>query len=121
MKTIKYWIRHLAVDAAIAALFVLWKARGIEGAGNVVLTYFWFVTCITIFVLTVADKLDSTKITKVGKFAISYFVLSTIAEAVVLTWYGHYVLGCLYVLAGLLWIGKRDKIASSAAAQQAAA
>lgn len=121
MKTFTYWLKRFILDVGVAGLFFLWKAHGIEGAGNVVLAYFWIGTILMFFAICSADENDVKKLSPRNGIVRAYLGFTQTVKYVALIWFGHYVLGTLYLFVGITWLARRDELKKKAAAAAAGA
>lgn len=101
------WAQELAIDGAIAALFVAWKGYGIEGAGNVVLLFLWIVLLFGLLVGLTANK-SWFKTERTPAFAV-YDWTTTFLLFAALAFYDHTALATLALVTPVFVAGARTR------------
>ena len=56
MNDLKYWLKALSIDMALAIAIVAWKGNGIEGAGNIAVTWLWLTSSLAFLFGILCDK-----------------------------------------------------------------
>ena len=102
MKATKQWAFALTIDGIYAALFYLWQFKGMDGAGNILLTVLWIITVAGFLIAPVMLVAPSENIGRSPTlYAFSW--LFTVTTFAALAWVGHYVLASLYLVCAV-WI-----------------
>jgi hypothetical protein len=85
----------LVVEGAFLGCLYAWKFRGIEGAGNVVACYLWVCAVLAGVLLIAALKGLTEAPPPVNRFGRFVGRFADLVAAVVLVWFGHFVLAAL--------------------------
>lgn len=96
MKALKQWAFALVLDGIYAALFYLWQFKGIDGAGNVLLAFFWLLVSISPVAFFGLKNVPVEKLRR-PKLLSAYDLVSTLVIFGVFAWIGHEVLAVLYL------------------------
>lgn len=110
MKLLKVFLKSILIDGSIAALFVLWKGYGIEGAGNILLTFLWILFVITFLTMFVADKthFKNQEIYSHPAYK-AYDITTDVIFFCVLAYYGLIVLAVLKVVTKIGIMAAKDR------------
>lgn len=107
MNDLKFWLKAVLFDVAIAIALIAWKGHGIEGAGNIVVTWLWFASSLLLLVGLLGDKTMVKQARPVG-FK-TYHVAKEAALFFVLTFYGLIGLSLFRVVSLMLCEGARTR------------
>ncbi|MDY0227240.1 MAG: hypothetical protein RBR38_10465 [Desulfomicrobium apsheronum] len=96
-------IIHTILDCCLVALCAAWLVFGVDGAGNIYTAWAWFVFCIALIMILVANKWDEMKSIERPVWRKHINTGLSLSQLGILFWHGEMLIGGIMTFSCLVF------------------